>query len=247
MGKNSSFVISAIVAVIIYISVFFIFFYYSYSNVTKHVDASSKVTVLQLDIVLEVEKIKKKEIVVKSEVKNTKIAKDIVKKSVSSSAKQRSNLKSLFANVKTKAKKVSKEKILNVKQSTVASRFKSKFEKEKKVDKLKLSDLSKSKLKQTSQSKNKKTKSIDSNDLYFTKINNIVYNGWKPTIYNMTAKVLVEISNNGTFSFKFVQYSNNPEFDNQLSNYLKKESFKRYPISPTGDTVTIEIIFRAEG
>ena len=71
---------------------------------------------------------------------------------------------------------------------------------------------------------------------------------WNPTVFsdNLAAKISVVISNNGIFSFKFIQYSGNTGFDNQLRNFLQNESLKRYPVHPSRKTKVIEIIFKSE-
>jgi len=248
MDNNRNFIISAIMAVVIYFSFFGLFFYYVKTSTVKKIQVANQATILQLDIVLDQPKVEEKQVLSKKVVKNSKIAKKAVKKSASVSVKQRSNLKSLFANVKTNAKKVKKRKILNVKQSTISSRFKSKFEKEKKVDNLKLDKLLDSnKKKSVSQNRDKSVKSQSKNDPYFAKINQMVHQSWQPTIYGEEAVVIVTISSSGKFSYKFTRYSGNPLFDNQLRDYLDNESLKKYPISPMGKTVTIEIIFKSKG
>jgi len=248
MDNNKNFVVSAILAFTIYFSFFGLFFYYVKNSTVKKIAVSNKITILQLDIIMDQTKIKNKQVSTKEIIKNTKIAKKVVKKSASTSVKQRSNLKSLFANVKTNAKKVKKAKILNVKQSSISSRFKKKLEKEKKVKNLKLSKLIETKKKKSvTQNKNKLKTKNNKNDPYFTKINQMVHQSWQPTIYNKEATVIVTISAQGRFSYKFTKYSGDTIFDNQLRDYLNNETLKRYPISPMNKTVTIEIIFKSKG
>ncbi|MEA3314837.1 MAG: TonB C-terminal domain-containing protein [Campylobacterota bacterium] len=211
------------------------------------VESNKKETVLQLDVVLETPKKIENIEPIKSEIIKNSVEKEIIKKAASTSVKKRTNLKSLFANVKTTAKKVEKSKVLNIKKNKVSSRFKSKFEKEKKVNVLKLSKLSQNNNK-TKQQIVKQSKSSDKkSDPYFNKINQIVHEGWNPLIYNKKAIVIVTISNRGRFSYVIKKYSNSIEFDNQLKDYLDAESLKKYPISPTNKTVTIEITFKSEG
>lgn len=126
MDDKKYFYITAVISLFLYVSLILLLLVYLKNNNVKKIDAFTKTTVLQLDIILDTPKIEKEKIAIKSIVKNKKIAKKVVKKTTSTSMKQKTNLKSLFANVNTKATKVSKNKILNVKQSTISSRFKSK-------------------------------------------------------------------------------------------------------------------------
>ncbi len=241
--------ITAVISLFLYVSLILLLLVYLKNNNIKKIDGFTKTTVLQLDIILNTPKIKKEKINIKSSVKNKKIAKKVVKKTTSTSMKQKTNLKSLFANVKTKATKVRKNKILNVKQSTISSRFKSKFEKEKKSNNVVLSKLLDKERKNTSIKKVIISNSKNAKDPYFSKIYQMLSNRWTPTIFsdNLTAKVLVSISNNGKFSYKFIQYSDNIGFDQQLKEFLDSESFKRYPINKSNKKINIEILFQSKG
>ena len=246
MDNSKNFYISAIIAFSIYFFVVFVFLYYSKHNNIKKIDAFNKSTVLQLDIIVETKKEDYKKLAIKNNIKNKKIAKKVVKKTVSVSAKQRTNLKSLFANVKTKTRRIVKTKVLNVKQSSIASRFKSKFEKEKKTKNIVLNDLlnNNTKLNKTVISETK-----NENDPYFSKIYTILSSRWNPTLFfnDLHAKVVITIAYNGTFSYQFIQYSDDIGFDNQLKRFLENESLKIYPINPNKKTTKIEITFRSKG
>jgi hypothetical protein len=143
--------------------------------------------------------------------------------------------------------KVHKKNISTVKKSSISSRFKSKFEKERKVEKLELSKLSIDRL--NIKDKNIITESKNDNDPYFSKIYKILTQRWQPIIFynDLSAKVLLFISSKGIFSYQFIQYSNNSGFDTQLKEFLDKESLKRYPISPKGNSIKIEILFQSKG
>lgn len=248
MDNKKLFFLSAFISISFYIIFVFIFLLYVKSTKVLKVELNKKETVLQLDVVLETTKKLENIEPIKSEIVKNKVKKNIIKRASSTSVKKRTNLKSLFANVKTVAKKVEKSKILNIKHNKVSSRFKSKFEKEKKVKVLKLSKLSKNNNKAKSKIvKQSKNSSDKKSNPYFNKINQIVQEGWNPLIYNQIATVIVTISNKGRFRYIIKKYSNSIEFDNQLKDYLDAESLKRYPISPTHKTVTIEITFKSEG
>jgi len=249
MGNKQELIYSALASIAIYIILILSFLVYVKTNEVKKINAAVKTTVLQLDVILDSNPEKKEKITVKSAVKNQKIAEKIVKKTTSSSLKQRSNLKSLFANVKTDIKKVSKKKVLNVKNSSIASRFKSKFEKEKKSKNIVLSNL-KEKVESKSNSKNVTlSKNKDEQDPYYSKIYQLLSSRWNPTIFadDLKAKVNIVIYNNGKFSFKFIQYSGNDGFDEQLKEFLNNETLKSYPVSPSNKTVNIEILFQSKG
>jgi len=249
MGDRKYFYTSAFLAVLIYIFLVLLLLVYLDNSNVKKIDAATKNTVLQLDIILDLPNEKREKISVKSGVKNKDIAKNIVKKTTSVSVKQRSDLKSLFANVKTEAKKVNKDKILNIKKSSISSRFKSKFEKEKKVKNVVLSDLVENKNNNTNLKKVVLSESKNESDPYYSEIYQNLSSRWNPTIFsdNLTAKVLVVISNNGNFRYKFIQYSQNIGFDEQLKKFLNDESLKIYPVNPNKQTTSIEITFQSKG
>jgi len=248
MANKQELIYSAIAALAIYIILILSFLVYLKTNEVKKINATVKNTVLQLDVILDVAPNKEK-IKIQSNQKNTKIAKKVVKKTTSSSIKKRTNLKSLFANVKTNVKSTSKDKVLNVKNSSISSRFKSKFEKERKTKKLVLSKLTENKVTKTANNTVTMEKSSENQDPYYSKIYQILSNRWKPTIFqnDLKVKVNIIIFNNGKFSYKFIQYSGNMGFDNQITEFLNNETLKKYPISPKNKTVNIEITFQSKG
>jgi len=249
MAKNQELIYSALAALAIYVILILSFLVYIKTNDVKKINASIKQTVLQLDVVLETSNEKKEKITIKSNVKNRDIAKKVVKKTTSTSLKQRTNLKSLFANVNTKIKKTSKRKVSNVKSSSISSRFKSKFEKEKKTKNIVLSKLTENSQTKTDAKNVSIDKTKDNQDPYYTKIYQLLSSRWNPTIFanDLKAKVNIIIFNNGKFSFKFIQYSGNNGFDDQLKSFLSNETLKSYPVSPTNKTVNIEILFQSKG
>lgn len=248
MANKQELIYSAIAALAIYIILILSFLVYLKTNEVKKINATVKNTVLQLDVILDVAPNKEK-IKIQSNQKNTKIAKKVVKKTTSSSIKKRTNLKSLFANVKTNVKSTSKDKVLNVKNSSISSRFKSKFEKERKTKKLVLSKLTENKVTKSANNRVTMDKSSENQDPYYSKIYQILSNRWKPTIFqnDLKVKVNIIIFNNGKFSYKFIQYSGNMGFDNQITEFLNNETLKKYPISPKNKTVNIEITFQSKG
>jgi len=249
MDKNFNLIISVFISILLYILLIISFLFYIKNDIIKKIDTVNHNTVLQLDIVLENDINKIENDSIKSGVENKKLAQKIVKKTSSSSVKQKSNLKSLFANVKTKAVKINKKRILNVKRTSISSRYKSKFEKEQKAKNVSLSNMIDNT--RTNKQINKMVISETNNqsDPYYSKINQILSSRWNPVVFNsdMQAKILITISRDGTFSYKFLSRSDSELFNKQLNEFLKDESFKLYPSNGNNQITNIEILFRTKG
>jgi len=248
MDNNKNFYISAIVAFGSYFILAILFFTYVSLDTVKKFDSFSKDTVLELDIVIqEAKKIKKVKQPKKLQVrkKTHKIAKKIVKKSTSISAKQRSSLKSLFAKVKTKARVVEKKVVSNVQKSLTASRFKSKFEKQTKSNNLLSKLLDDKKIKIT---KRKTGDTKNEHDPYISKIYELLHKRWQPLLIvdGLSTKVIITIHKNGVFNYRILQYSGDNSFDNQLVLFLEKQKGEIFPI-PRKAKIDIEVIFTAKG
>ena len=99
MANNRYFLISGFIAFSLYILLALLLIIYLKQDKVKKIDSSKKVTVLQLDVVLNTKTDKPEKVDIKTKVKNKEIAKKVVKKTTSTSLKQRSDLKSLFAGV----------------------------------------------------------------------------------------------------------------------------------------------------
>ena len=109
MVDNRFFYISGLISFLVYsIFVFFIVLYINQSRVKKY-NSISKDTVIELDLIINKQDTKKKELSKAIPVKKEKTA--IFKKSKARSAKQKTNLKSLFAKVSVKAVKIREKKI----------------------------------------------------------------------------------------------------------------------------------------
>ena len=177
--------------------------------------------------------------------KDDKIAKKIVKKSASTSAKKRSNLKSLFANVKTKARIIEKKQVSNVKKSTTTSRFKSKFEKQSKTNN-KLAKLLKKQ--EVSHTNKKASDAKNEKDPYISKIYDLLYQRWNPLLLldGLSAKVLLTIYSTGELKYRVIQYSGDSTFDNQLVVFLEEQSMLEFP-HPNKNKVDIEVVFTSKG
>ena len=247
MGSTKNLYISAYIAFGSYLLLVLLFFLYVSVDSVKKFDAISKDTILELDIVLQDNKVKKTDpLKVKALKQDSKISKKVVKKSTSVSAKQRSNLKSLFANVKTKSTVVKKKQVNTVKKSSFSSRFKSKFEKQTKTQNISLSKLLESK--ETKASKPKSGESKNEKDAYISKIYEILFNRWSPLLIidGLSAKVIITIYSTGRFDYKLIQYSGDSTFDNQLESFLEKQKGESFP-PPDKSKIDIEVIFTAKG
>jgi hypothetical protein len=242
--KKDYFYLSGAIAIGFYIFCFILFALYLNAPEVKKFDAISKNTVLELDImILDTKEISQRN---KTDIKDTQKSHEVVKKSASRSAKQNNNVKSLFANVKTNTKTVIEQEVNNVTKSTVASRFKSKFEKQRKS-----SDTSVSKLLDNVKTKAKIKPSTDSkynNDPYFSKIYELLYSRWNPMLIleGLSAKVLVSISKNGTFSYRLMKRSGDERFDSSLREFLESQKSIKYPVHQR-TSKSIEVIFGSEG
>ena len=213
----------------------------------KTFDAFSKDTVLELEILIKTPELtKKKDLKLHNKREDNKISKKIVKKSTSISAKQKSDLKSLFANVNTKSVQVKKKVVNSIKKSTITSRFKSKFEKQTKNDNKLLSKVLITKDAQLVQQKSGDTK--NENDPYISKIYDILYKRWNPLLIidGLSAKVVITIYKSGQFRYRIIQYSGDSTFDNQLLQFLEQQKTKFFP-SPEKYKMDIEVVFTAKG
>ncbi|WP_198305379.1 TonB C-terminal domain-containing protein [Arcobacter vandammei] len=168
-------------------------------------------------------------------------------KATSNSNEKRPDLKSLFANVKETSNKVVKEEVNNVEKSIDPKRFKSKFEKEKKSNNVKIDKL----LEDEKTATNTKTKSSskgDKNDDYGSKIYEMLYS--RAPISedkSLVITVLVTISANGNFDYKFVKRSSSEAYNTSIRLYLDDQKDIAYPKPPSGQAVKYTVDFKFEG
>ncbi|KAB7884857.1 TonB C-terminal domain-containing protein [Poseidonibacter ostreae] len=244
MQKNSSFLISGILSFSFYILLCFLVVYYISSPPVKKYTAKTKVTVLELDVI--VEKSDKKRIE-KKEDKKIEKKEEVVEKAASVAAEKKPDLKSLFANVKTKSKKVAKKEVNKVVKSIDPKRFKSKFEKQKKSSNVKLDKLLNDKKTTTNVRSSSKSKSKES-DEYFSEVSALL-DVWVPLIREdgLMATVLVIISPNGRFDYRFTKYSGNNDFDLSLKAFLEEQKSIMYPKPKKRKKVQINVDFKSKG
>ena len=245
--RDSFFYTSGLISLSFYLLFFLFFILYIKSSDIKKIDAFSKETVLELDIITpEKKKIiqKKKRKANKFKEKNKDISKKVVKKSASVSAKKSTNLKSLFAKVSTKTGTVAKKQVLNIKASKVSSRYKSKFEKQKRSQNVAISKLVDSK---STVSKSKVSAPTAKNkDAYYSQIYEILYSRWRPQSIGLAVKALITITSNGSFEYKIIQYSGNSLYDDSLIRFLEKQKSIEFPPFLEGRQTDIEITFKSK-
>lgn len=241
MHEKGYFYLAGILSASIYVLICISFLLYINAPKPKKFD-SSKTTVLELDLISM--KADKKTATKKS----TEKMEEVVKKSTSSSAKQKADFKSLFADVKTTAKKVEEKDVNTVKESLDPSRFKSKFEKQKKTDNTSVSKL----LKDVKTATNLPSNSSTSNgeqDEYFSKIKEILWKRWNPVLLDsgLVVKVLVMISSDGSFDYRIMKYSDNQRFDESLKEFLETQVGESFPRPKINSKVDIIVNFKSEG
>ncbi|KAB7892639.1 TonB C-terminal domain-containing protein [Poseidonibacter ostreae] len=245
MQKKSSFLISGIVSFSFYILLCFLVIYYISSPPVKKYTTQTKVTVLELDVI--VEKSDKKRIEKKEDKKIEKKEEVVVEKAASVAAEKKPDLKSLFANVSTKSAKVAEKEVNKVVKSIDPKRFKSKFEKQKKSSNVKLDKLLNDKKTTTNVSSSSKSKSKES-DEYFSQVSSLL-DVWVPLIREdgLMATVLVIIDPNGRFDYRFTKYSGNNDFDISLKAFLEEQKSIIYPKPKKRKKVQINVDFKSKG
>lgn len=244
MQNKSSFLISGIISFSFYILICVLVIYYVTKAPVKKYTTKTTATVLELDVI--VEKSDKKRIE-KKEDKKIEKKEEVVEKAASVAAEKKPDLKSLFANVKTKSKTVAKKEVNKVVKSIDPKRFKSKFEKQKKSSNVKLDKLLNDKKTTTNVRSSSKSKSKE-NDEYFSQVSALL-DAWVPLIRedNLTATVLVIITPNGGFDYRFTKYSGNNDFDISLKAFLEEQKSIMYPKPKKGKKVQINVDFKSKG
>lgn len=241
MEKKGIFYLSGFLSVTVYLAICFSFLFYIYAPKAKKYD-SSKTTVLELELIST--KAPEKKVAKKSVEK----PKEVVKKSTSRSSEQKSvDAKSLFAKVKTTAKKVVKEEVSTVKESLDPSRFKSKFQKQKKTDNLNVNKLLNDTKTSTNMPKTTSTSQGEEHE-YFSKIKEILWQRWNPAFLEagLVVKVLVMITNSGQFDYRIMKYSSDDRFDESLKEFLNKQINEYFPPHTIDSQVDIIINFKSE-
>ncbi|HIP13671.1 MAG TPA: hypothetical protein EYG73_13265 [Arcobacter sp.] len=247
MDKKYNLILSAVISISIYVLIILLFLLYVKTDKVKKYELVSKDTILELELVITKDEANDVKIV-KSDIEKS-VTKKIIKKSTATSAKKKSNLKSLFANISTKANQIHKKKVLNVKTTEVNSRFKSKYEKQKRNE-----NITNSKLVDVKKEKSLKKKTLANNkglyDEYYSKINNIILARWykypifRENDYLLVAEIMID--SKGLFSYHITSYSGNLVVDNAVKEFLKNEKLKFYPIPPDGKKKRIRINFKPE-
>lgn len=243
MQKSAYFFLSGIISVSVYLTIIISFLIYVNAPKPKKFD-SSKTTVLELELIST--NSEKRTLAKKSEPKKVQ---EVVKKSTSKSAKQKSvDAKSLFAKVKTKAKKVVEKEVNTVKETIDPSRFKSKFQKQKKTDNTNVSKLLNDTKTATNMPKTSSSGKGEKHE-YFSKIKEILWQRWNPRLLEegLIVKVLVMITNDGRFDYRIMKYSKDERFDESLKEFLETQKNESFPTHKINTKVDIIINFKSEG
>ncbi|QEZ89623.1 energy transducer TonB [Aliarcobacter cibarius] len=243
MQNSTSFLISGIVAFSIYFSFCFLILLYIYSPINEAINITPTTTAIELDMIEEIADKK----MVEKKVEKIVEEKQPVEKATSNSNEKRPDLKSLFANVKETSNKVVKEEVNNVEKSIDPKRFKSKFEKEKKSNNVKIDKL----LEDEKTATNTKTKSSskgDKNDDYGSKIYEMLYSRAPVSEdRSLVITVMVSISPDGAFDYKFVKRSSSEAYNTAIRLYLDEQKDIAYPPPPSGKVVKYTVDFKFEG
>ena len=242
MQQKGYFFLSGIVSVSIYLAIIFSFLIYINAPKPKKYD-SSKTTVLELELITS--KSDQRKIAKKSKPKEVQ---KVVKKSTSKSHKQAADFKSLFAKVKTKAKKVVEKETNTVKESIDPSRFKSKFQKQKKTDNVSVSKLLNDNKTTTNMPKQSSSGKGEKHE-YFSKIKELLWQRWNPRLLEsgLIVKVLVMITKDGVFDYRVMKYSRDERFDQSLKEFLESQKNESFPTHKINNKVDIIINFKSEG
>jgi len=245
MQTKSKFFLSGIISFSFYIFICFLLISYISTPKAKKYTTQFKPTVIELDVI--VEKSDKKRIEKKEDKKKEKKEEILVKKSASKAQEKKPDLKSLFANVKTKVKKVAKKEVNKVVKSIDPKRFKSKFEKQKKSSNVKVDKLLNDKRTTTNVRSSSKSKSKESSE-YFSEVSALL-DIWVPLIRQdgLMATILVTIDANGRFNYKFTKYSGNNDFDISLKAFLEEQKSIIYPKPKKRKNVQINVDFKSKG
>ncbi|RLA75427.1 MAG: hypothetical protein DRG11_01560 [Epsilonproteobacteria bacterium] len=241
--KQFSFVLS----LIIYFAIIFTLSKYILENEKQVIKANKHQTVIELDLSNENSKEVTKEATKAASKKSIGIKKLETKdNSASKTNKKTSDVKSLFSNVKIKATKTTKETITNKEKSEVSSRFKAKVEKNEKEDNTTKVSNNLNSSKQSQASLN--AQNSGSTDEYYSKIYDILSNRWRPydIRHEFSAQIVVYITKNGKFSYRFKKYSDSTDFDNQLMRFLDSQLDEIFPISKEENDVTIVVTFKTK-
>lgn len=241
MQEKKYFFLSGVVSVSLYLVLCASFLFYINAPTPKKFDSNVKETVIDLEIITDISKQKK---VSKKSTNQEKI----IKKSTSIAKTKTANFKSLFANVKTQAKKTVEKDVNAVKENLDPSRFKSKFQKQRKSDNNSVSKLLSDVKTTTNKPKTISTSKGETHE-YYSKIKEILWERWNPRLLEngLKVEVLVMITKAGKFDYRIKKYSNDPRFDESLKEFLEAQTNESFPPHNIKSRVAIDIEFRSEG
>lgn len=244
MSARNYYYLSAFIAFGLY--AFFILLFILYLKETKVIKISpyANETVIQLDVVVDPLSVKKNQ---PAKIEPKKIVKEEVEKTTSRSPRKIADFKSLFANVKTEATKVSKETVNNAKANPNPTKYKAKMIREKRND----LNINKSlnSINETSSKLSMSMQSQHKNDPYYSKIYEIIASRWNPmfVVDGLTATVIITINNQGNFRYRFKKRSSDEAFNASLKQFLESQTVESYPPYEKGRSTNIEVVFKSKG
>jgi len=223
---------------------------YITSTFVQKINSSPTKATIALDIVIKEDPNK----LLKKQTQNTKLAKSLLKDSpsehaLSKRAKTTSSLDDLFANLDEKYDKVIKKKASHIDSSKVASKRKTKMNEQAKYSSKDIADI----LDSVDESVSSSSKLIQNDNkhtnAYYAKIRQILSSRWQPSSIKDTlyAMVIVKIDKDGRFSYKFLSYSEDEDFNINLTNFLDSQISQIYPVRKNGDSAVIEVKFGVKG
>ena len=244
MSERNYYYLSAFIAFGLY--AFFILLFVLYLKETKiqRISPFAKETIIQLDVVVDPLSVKKNQ---PAKIEPKKIVEEEQKVTTSVSNKKTADLKSLFANVKTEAVKVSNETVNNTKSNPNPTKYKAEVIREKRSQ----LDINKTlnSISTTSSQLSMTLQSQYDNDPYYSKIYEIIASRWNPmfVVDGLTATVIITINNQGNFRYRFKKRSSDETYNASLKQFLESQTLQSYPPFEKGRSTDIEVVFKSKG
>jgi len=192
---------------------------------------------------------------IKKQIVQKKLARSYLKstltqQTLSKKAKTTSSVDDLFANLDEKYDNVIEKKASNSDYSKVASKKKAKLNEQAKYSSKDVADILNSIDETFSPSSGLLQSDSKQTNAYYAKIRKILASRWSPLSSmsgDIHAMVVVKIDADGTFSYKFLSYSLDDMFNENLILFLDSQTTQKYPVYKNGETVVIEVKFGIKG
>ncbi len=246
MDKKFNFTVSSIIAFGSYFLVIISIVLYLKSDLseTQKYSTIPEDTIVELNI--EIDDIKVQETLQQQEEVVEESTKDSIQENQNSQPTP--NIKSLFSSVSEVGTKKDENKPDESQKQQNMSRFKSKLDdnqkQQEKIELKKLVDLKDV----SSQSKSISTPSSKGKfDEYYSMINTLILKRWYRyplvTDQNYFVSASITIDSKGNFSYVMLKYSGDTKVDEAVKQFLKDQTFEKYPPPLDGVTKTIKINF----